>query len=115
MYAFNKTRRLLTKHDFSCVFDGATRLRSAEFTMLFCKNTCGQARLGLVLSKKVIAKAHDRNRVKRLLRESFRLNKHLPAVDVVILARPAVLKTPPQQIRTQLDKLWDALSEQHMP
>ena len=115
MYAFNKIRRLLTKHDFNRVFENATRLRNTEFTMLFCENTSGQARLGLVISKKAIAKAHDRNRIKRLLRESFRLNKHLPAVDVVILAKPAVLKAPPKKISAQLDKLWDALSEQHMP
>ena len=43
------------------------------------------ARLGLVVPKKGTAKAHRRNRVKRIVRETFRLHAaELPAVDIVI-------------------------------
>jgi ribonuclease P protein component len=113
MYGFDKTHRLLTKKDFDAVFNHAFRLTNAEFTVLFCKNQLKNPRLGLVLSKKIIRQAHDRNRIKRILRESFRLNKHFPAVDVVVLARPAVNKALPHQIRINLGKLWNALSIQH--
>ena len=115
MYGFNKSHRLLTKQDFDGVFNHAVRLTNTEFTVLFCENTLKQARLGLVISKKIIHKAHDRNRIKRLLRESFRLNSHLPAVDVVVLARPAVNKALPHQIRANLGKLWNTLSTRHVP
>ena len=115
MYGFNKSRRLLVKQDFDGVFNYAVRLTNTEFTVLFCENKLKQARLGLVISKKVIHKAHDRNRIKRLLRESFRLNSHLPAVDVVVLARPAVNKALPHQIRANLGKLWNVLSTRHAP
>lgn len=42
------------------------------------------ARLGLVVAKKVLRRAVDRNRAKRAIRESFRLNQRLPAVDIVV-------------------------------
>lgn len=113
MYRFDKTRRLLTRQDFDRVFKQAHRLTNTEFTVLFRDNTLNQARLGLVLSKKVIRKAHDRNRIKRILRESFRLRKQLPAVDVVVLARPALTKATPSDLMVNLGKLWDTLSKRH--
>ena len=113
MYGFDKTHRLLTKQDYNHVFKRAKKFGNAEFTVLFCQNKLEKARLGLVISKKNIRKAHDRNRIKRILRESFRLKNNLPAVDIVILARPAVNKTLPHQIRANLGKLWNALSTQH--
>ncbi|MDX2346224.1 MAG: ribonuclease P protein component [Legionella sp.] len=112
-YGFDKTRRLLIKKDFDAVFKNALRLTSSEFTVLFCRNQLEHPRLGLVLSKKMINKAHDRNRIKRILRESFRLHSHLPAVDVVVLARPAVNKALSNQINANLGKLWNELSTQH--
>ena len=50
-------------------------------------------RLGISISKKKVRKAHDRNRLKRLLREAFRLNKAaLPAgVDLVVVPRGPAL------------------------
>jgi len=51
-------------------------------------NGLGHARLGLIVPKKIIATAVDRNRVKRLLREAFRLNQHmLGGIDVVARVR----------------------------
>ena len=114
-YGFNKTHRLLKKQDYDGVFNHAIRLTNTEFTVLFCHNEFKHARLGLVISKKIIHKAHDRNRIKRILRESFRLHPHLPPVDVVVLARPAVNKALPHQISANLGKLWHTLSTRHEP
>ena len=52
----------------------------------------GSARLGLVVGKKLLKKAVDRNRVKRIVRENFRLRRcQLPAYDLVVrlAAKPA--------------------------
>ncbi len=115
MFGFDKTRRLLHKNEFDVVFSHAKKLANTEFTVLFCDNSLGCARLGLIISKKIVNKAHDRNRIKRILRESFRLNSKLPAVDVVILAKPYAKKALPYQMRANLDKLWNRLSTQHGP
>ena len=112
-YQFDKKRRLLNKKDYDAVFSNAYRIKNNEFIILFCRNQLGYARLGLALSKKVIPKAHHRNRMKRILRESFRLKPQLPDLDIVVLARPFVYQALPHQIRANLGELWDTLSKQY--
>lgn len=109
MNHFDKTRRLLKKSDYNCVFQQAKKLVTSEFIVLYCTNTLGHARLGFALSKKMIAKAHDRNRIKRLLRESFRNTEKLPAVDLVFLARNGVGKLENKTIRARLGNTWNKL------
>lgn len=110
MYSFSKTRRLLKKSDYDHVFAQAKKIATPEFVVLYRDNEIGQARLGLALSKKMIAKSHDRNRVKRLIREAFRTSKHLPCVDIILLARPGVGKIENSIITTKLGNAWNKLS-----
>ena len=92
MYSFDKTRRLLNKADFDYVFSEAKKTATKEFIILYRQNDIGHARLGLAIAKKKVLKAHDRNYIKRLFRESFRINS-LPAVDIVILAKINILNS----------------------
>ena len=108
VHGFDKTRRLLKKSDYDDVFNQATKVVTPDFIVLYRNNAVGHARLGLALSKKTIAKAHDRNRVKRLLRETFRV-RQLPAVDVVVLARRGVANVENLMIINKLGSVWDKL------
>lgn len=108
MNSFGKSRRLLKKSDYDYVFSNAKKRSIPEFTILYCSNSIGHSRLGLILPKKMIPKAHDRNRVKRLLRETFRLNP-LPAIDVVILARKGVISLKNEVIVNKLGVMWKKL------
>lgn len=106
MNEFSRTRRLLKKNEFDQVFQNANKVVSPHFIFLYRDNTLGFARLGLALSKKMIAKAHDRTRIKRLLRETFRVSQDLPAVDVVVLARPKVGQVENPVLFAGLQKSW---------
>lgn len=91
------------------MFEQPKKIITPEYILLFRKNNLEYARLGLALSKKMIAKACDRNRLKRLLRESFRQNK-LPAVDVVFLARQGIAKKVNKTINARLSTTWEKLT-----
>ncbi|BCA97177.1 ribonuclease P protein component [Legionella antarctica] len=109
MFEFKKTQRLLNKIDYDHVFEQAKKIITREFIILYRENNFGYARIGLALSKKMIAKAHDRNRIKRLLRESFRQSR-LPAVDMIFLARQGVAKQTSSSINTRLSETWKKLT-----
>lgn len=109
MSCFDKTRRLLKKSEYDYVFAQASKLVTTEFIILHRSNTIGIARLGLAISKKKLAKACQRNRVKRLLRESFRL-RQLPAVDIIFLARNDVTTVNNNVITANLGHAWEKLT-----
>jgi ribonuclease P protein component len=109
VHCFDKSRRLLKKSEFDFVFEQAKKIVTSELVILFRKNTVGHARLGLALSKKMIPKAHDRNRVKRMVRETFRTCQ-LPSFDVVVLARKDAENVNSSITIAKLSKAWDKLS-----
>jgi ribonuclease P protein component len=109
MYGFKKNCRLLVKKDYDHVFEQAKKIATSDFMILYRENEIGHARLGLAISKKAINKAHDRNRFKRLLRETFRQRVQLPAVDIIVLARSSVSKTDRLILMANLGKAWDKL------
>ncbi len=87
MNQFDKTRSLLQKKEYEDVFKCAKKIVTPYFIVLYCPNTKGYSRLGLAISKKKIAKSHDRNRVKRIIRETFRTDPTLDTVDMVFVAK----------------------------
>ena len=108
MNKFDKTRRLLNKKDYDHVFCQAKKAVTDELIILHRTNCLGYARIGLALSKKMIAKANQRNRVKRIVRESFRLHK-LPAIDIIVLARHGVAGVENKIINSNLSNAWEKL------
>lgn len=109
MNGFPQSRRLLKKSDYDRVFQDAKKLASPHFIFLYRTNIIGHARLGLALSKKNIARAHDRSRMRRLLRETFRVVHHLAAIDIVVLAKPGVAKVENASLIDGLQRIWSKL------
>lgn len=110
MYRFTKAHRLLKKSDFDHVFKQAKRLVVPGFTLLYRSNDVGHPRLGLVVPKKIIARAHERNHVKRLARETFRLKKDFPPFDVIVLVRKGEIQNK-LMMSTHLDEAWNKLAK----
>jgi ribonuclease P protein component len=70
------------------------------------------ARLGLAIATKTFGSAVARNRIKRIARESFRLNQHdLPALDITVAARAAARTAGGVALRASLDALWQQLAK----
>lgn len=73
-FKFPKSARLRASGEFRRVYAGGLRY-GGHFVTLFVKpNGLDTHRFGVTATRKAVGKAHDRNRAKRLLRESFRLN-----------------------------------------
>lgn len=89
--SFPRTARLTTRSEYQRVFEQARRSTDPCFTVLWRSNVLGLPRLGLAISKKHVKLATQRNRLKRLVREYFRLHQgDLPPMDFVVLARPGL-------------------------
>ena len=83
--------RLVSKADFDRVFADNQRARTEYVVVMARPNPVGYPRLGMVIAKRLLARAVDRNRVKRCVRESFRrVLPELPACDFVVrlIAQP---------------------------
>ena len=85
---FQKKDRLLTPAQFQAVFDAPIKKIHGEHLLLFVAQGEATPRLGLAITKKKLKNATDRNRLKRLTREQFRLNKSgLADVDLVLIVK----------------------------
>jgi ribonuclease P protein component len=109
--AFPKTARLLSPKDYKPVFDNSRyKVSTKQFLLLATASQARRPRLGLVIAKKNVSKAVQRNRLKRVLRESFRLRQsEIPLIDIVVLARKDADKLAPLELRKMIDRLIDEL------
>jgi ribonuclease P protein component len=105
-----RERRLVKKADFNYVFDDAKKIVSGNITLLYKSNNLTHARLGFAISKRFATRAVLRNKIRRVLKESFRLQMHLPAYDMVILLNQTCDKQKIELIRNNIERLWQKLS-----
>ncbi len=94
--SFARRYRLTKTDEFSSVFGFRRAIRGKLLMLHYQPRPAGntEARLGLVVGKKLLKRAVDRNTVKRIVREQFRhCRAGLPAVDLVVrlAAKPAPL------------------------
>jgi len=109
---FEPRKRLHQPAEFRAVRQRGRRLTDAYFSLSVLANHEQHARLGLAIATRTFGTAVARNRIKRLTRESFRLNQHeLPPVDVTIAARDAARLAEPKDLRVSLEKHWKTIAQ----
>lgn len=110
---FPKTTRLLSAKDYAPVFNQATLRLSNHYLLLLVINTeRSNSRLGIVVAKKNIPLAVQRNRIKRILRESFRIRRSsFATIDLVVLVRKGLDRLESRDIRSQIDSLFEEISK----
>jgi len=113
-FRFPKEARLRKRAEFLCVYEHGKRFEGRFMTVFILPNDRKNHRVGITATRKAIGKAHDRNRAKRLLRETFRLSPTaLNAIDVkfdwVLNARSSLLKVklekPLAEFRAIIEKV----------
>jgi ribonuclease P protein component len=109
--SFGKAKRLLKAKDYSRVFDGTEAKASHKRLLLLAKrNNSSRHRLGLVIARKNVRLAVERNRIKRVAREFFRtLQEEEPGMDVVLLARHGMDQLDNAELSTILRQQWQVL------
>lgn len=101
---------MLTPVHFKQVFKQPIRIGTPQLTFLAVNNSLLHPRLGLAISKKSDKRAVARNRIKRHVRESFRLHQHdLPHIDIVVISKPGVSKLDNAALDKMLEKSWRRL------
>ncbi|CAL4317719.1 Ribonuclease P protein component [Buchnera aphidicola (Eriosoma lanigerum)] len=104
-YFFKKKSRLLKSKNFKYSFK--KKISNKEFIILSRINTFSYSRIGLIISKKNINKSHERNRIKRLIRETFRLSQHqLLNMDFLVIKKKQLNKINNKKLIDSLNNLW---------
>ncbi|MDM8560106.1 ribonuclease P protein component [Candidatus Parabeggiatoa sp. HSG14] len=111
-YQFTRQQRLLKPSEYKYVFDQPCKSGDQYFTVLAKANGQRLARLGLAIAKKRVKQAVARNRIKRLIRESFRHQQPpcMAGLDCVVLAKNGTDQVNNHTLKHSLARHWQQLS-----
>lgn len=107
---FPKSLRLTTKTQFEQTFLQSKKIPTKFCAIFYCKNNLNHPRLGLVVPKKSIRHANNRNTFKRIVRDNFRLNQHLlGAIDIIVLSYREAANVSKINLCQHLTNQWQRL------
>lgn len=110
-YSYSRKYRLASKQEVQSVFAAKPKKFSHLYLLVLLKpNQLSYPRLGIIVSKQHIRRAVDRNRVRRIIRESFRHQRDkLKGLDLIVMIRAQCAKFDSKTIRNDIDYLWQAI------
>jgi ribonuclease P protein component len=107
---FPRENKLLKPAQYRAVFSHPVKTTDNCFTVLCRPSDRSTPRLGLAVAKKNSRLAVDRNRIKRVVRESFRNNKEsLGGIDYVVLSRTGANSASNRELFASLQRHWGRL------
>jgi ribonuclease P protein component len=111
-YSFQTKQRLVNATEFSYVFNKPCRSSDAYFVLLGKPNQLEIARLGLAIARRRVRLASERNRIKRIVRESFRHNPQLlRGIDCVVMAQTGIEQINNQILFHSLTQHWQRITQ----
>ncbi len=110
---FARPLRIRTADQYQAVFNHPHRFSADNLVALCQHNTLDHARLGVSVSKASFKLAIDRNTVKRIIRESFRLRQaSLKGLDIVIVVKQPRSTFSKRELRECIERLWRKVETQ---
>lgn len=111
--SFSKAERILKRSEFILLSRDGKKIQNSYFLLIFCPGRYPKNRLGVTVSKKV-GNAVARNRIKRHIREHFRIQKRaiIGNWDANIIARKNAAALTGEQIQAALADLWKRFLQQ---
>lgn len=113
-YHFKKSARILKRTEFINLSKNGQKFKNEHFIAAVGPGGSETTRLGITVTKK-IGCAAIRNRIKRFIREYFRLNRDriLGKWDINIIARKKVFAISSKQAFSSLEKIFDDLAKKN--
>jgi ribonuclease P protein component len=110
-YSFTKADRILKRHEFIALAKSGRRIQNDCFIAVFSPGRHGRSRLGVTVTKKV-GRAVRRNRIKRLVREFFRLNRQFLSGewDINIIAKNQSADITSEKAYRSLQNIFNRIS-----
>jgi ribonuclease P protein component len=110
---FQRSQRLRRPAQFQAAYAQGRRFGNDLFTATVrIHDGDAGVRLGLSIAARSVGNSVSRNRLRRQIRESFRLQQQdLPPVDIVIGARNAARTASAKELRAALERLWKQINE----
>lgn len=110
-----KSSLLRKPREYRNVYNSGRRIRGDRLTIIFAPNGNEESRLGI--SVHGVKRAVKRNRIKRIIREFFRLNRTFitPSADIVFAVRDGFTPDSPVAIKHLVDRLVGGKKEERRP
>ncbi|HEX7340990.1 MAG TPA: ribonuclease P protein component [Rhodanobacteraceae bacterium] len=102
--------RLRRAAEFAALRQAKGRVRGRFFMLRYGIGVTDTARMGMAVSRRVSTRAVERNRIKRLIRDSFRHQRgQLPNMDILVIAHHDAAGQPGTVLRSDLAVLWSRI------
>jgi len=110
-FSLTKADRILRRREYIALSKSGRRIQNDHFIAYFIADPQGRSRIGVTVTKK-IGRAVKRNRIKRLVREFFRLNRHRLSGkwDISIIAKRQAADLSSEKVYRSLQELVDRIS-----
>ncbi len=110
---FSESWRIRTTDEFRCVYVTRQQVIGRYYLLYYRENEIKHSRLGVVIGKYNVRKAVWRNRLKRVVKEAFRIRKKgLPAFDIVVVAKASSVEAGNKELYQCINKLFTQLERQ---
>ena len=109
-FGLDPARRLRQKAQFERLLRHGLRRNQAGYSFFLERRAAGAARLGILVSKKHAAQAVERNRIKRCIREAFRMEQEALGPIDLLVRPPYGIRASPHMIK-RLRELFQGLGK----